>query len=82
MKRALKWIVWIPRGLLHAPRIGKNRTRQDTELVRTFVMIRLRGMVGLRKMCKQVAVMAQTGYRRKMREEEMETMRAYHGQLG
>jgi hypothetical protein len=37
--RALKWIMWMPQGLLHAPtRGGKYGTRQFKELARRFVL--------------------------------------------
>jgi hypothetical protein len=40
-ERALKWMLWMPQGLLHAPtRGGKNRTRQFKELARRLVLWR------------------------------------------
>ena len=40
-ERALKWILRLPQGLLHAPhRGGKNGARQYKELARRFVMWR------------------------------------------
>jgi hypothetical protein len=49
-ERALKWILWLPQGLLHAPqRGGKNGARQYMELARRFVMWRQKGMLGLVK---------------------------------
>jgi hypothetical protein len=40
-ERALKWILWLPQGLLPTPqRGGKNGARQYMELTRRFVMWR------------------------------------------
>ena len=37
--RALKWILWLPQGLLHAPsRGGQNGARQSRDLAKRFVM--------------------------------------------
>jgi hypothetical protein len=56
-ERALKWILWLPQGLLHAPqRGGKNGARQYKELARRFVMWRQRDMLGLVKKWKMAAV--------------------------
>jgi hypothetical protein len=58
--RALKWILWLPQVLLHAPqRGGKNGTRQYRELARRFVMWRQRDMLGLVKKWKMAAVTAE-----------------------
>ena len=49
-ERALKWILWLPHGLLHAPqRGGKNGTHLYRELARRLVMWRQRDMLGLVK---------------------------------
>jgi hypothetical protein len=59
-ERALKWILWLPQGLLHSPqRGGKNRARQYRELARRFVMWRQRDMLGLVKAWKMAAVSAE-----------------------
>jgi hypothetical protein len=59
-ERALKWILWLPHGLLHAPqRGGKNGTRQYRELARRFIMWRQRDMMGLVKKWKMAAVIAE-----------------------
>ncbi len=59
-ERALKWILWLPQGLLHAPRRGgKNGTRQYMELARRFVMWRQRDMLGLMKAWKMAAIAAE-----------------------
>jgi len=43
--RALKYILWIPHGLLHASRRGgKNGARQFRDFARRFVMWRQRDM--------------------------------------
>jgi hypothetical protein len=43
--KALKWILWLPKGLLHASgRGGKNGTRQYRDLARRFVAWRKRHM--------------------------------------
>jgi hypothetical protein len=56
-ERALKWIPWLPQGLLHAPhRGGKNGARQYRELARRFVMWRQRDMLGEVKKWKMAAV--------------------------
>ena len=50
MERALKWILWLPQGLLHAPtRGGNNGARQYKEIARIFVLWRQRDMEGLIK---------------------------------
>ena len=47
-ERALKWVLWMPQGLLHAPtRGGKNGNKQFKELARRFVLWRQRDMEGL-----------------------------------
>ena len=59
-KRALKWIPWLPQGLLHAPqRGGKNGARQYREMARRFVMWRQRDVLGLVKKWKMAAVTAE-----------------------
>ncbi len=56
----MKWILWLPRGLLHAPqRRGKNGTRQYRELARRFVMWRERDMLGLVNAWRMAAVAAE-----------------------
>jgi hypothetical protein len=59
-ERALKWILWLPQGLLHAPqRGGKNGTRQYKEPARRFVMWRQKDMLGLIKAWKMAVVTAE-----------------------
>jgi hypothetical protein len=59
-ERALKWILWLPQGLLYAPkRGGKNGTRQYKELARRFIMWRQKDMLGLVKAWKMAAVTAE-----------------------
>jgi len=59
-ERALKWILWLPHGLLHAPRRGgKARARQYKELARRFVMWRQRDMLGMVKAWKAAAIAAE-----------------------
>ena len=59
-ERALKWILWLPQGLLQAPqRGGKNGARQYRELARRFVMWRQRDMLGLVKKWKMAAFTAE-----------------------
>jgi hypothetical protein len=59
-ERALKWILWLPQGLLHTPqRGGKNGARQFRELARRFVMWRQGDMLGLVKAWKMAAVTAE-----------------------
>jgi hypothetical protein len=59
-ERALKWILWLPQGLLHAPqREGKNGARQYKEVARRFVMWRQRDMVEIVKKWKMAAVTAE-----------------------
>jgi len=58
-EKALKWILWLPQGLLYAPqRGGKNGARQYKELARRFVMWRQKDMLGLVKTWKMAAVTA------------------------
>ena len=59
--RALKWIMWLPQGLLHAPRRGgKSGARQYRELLaRRFVMWRQRDMLGLVKAWKMATIAAE-----------------------
>jgi hypothetical protein len=60
VERALKWILWLPQGLLHAPRRGgKNGARQYRELARRFVMWRQRDMLELMKAWKMAALAAE-----------------------
>ena len=63
--RALKWILSLPQGLLHAPgRGGKDGLRQYRELTSRFVMWRRRQMAGLiekRKRAVAEAKSKQTG---------------------
>ena len=48
--RALKWIMWLPHGLLHASsRGGKKGSRQFRDLAKRFVMWMQRDMLGLMK---------------------------------
>jgi hypothetical protein len=48
--RALKWILWLPHGLLHASsRGGKKGSRQFRDLAKRFVMWMQRDMLGLMK---------------------------------
>ncbi len=55
-ERALKWIMWLPHGMLHAPRRrGKGGARQYMELAREFVMWRQRDMLGMVKTWKTAA---------------------------
>jgi hypothetical protein len=57
---ALKWMLWLPQGLLHAPqRGGTNGARQYKELARRFVMWRQKDMLGLVKTWKMTGVMAE-----------------------
>jgi hypothetical protein len=59
-ERALKWILWLPQGLLHAPRRGgKGGARQYMELARRFLMWRQRDMLGLVKAWKTAANVAE-----------------------
>jgi len=56
----MKWILWLPQGLPHAPqRGGKNGTRQYKELARRFVMWRQNDMLGLIKTWKMAGVTAE-----------------------
>jgi hypothetical protein len=56
-ERALKWILWLPQGLLHAPRRGETGgARQYREPARRFVMWRHRDMLGLVKAWKMAAI--------------------------
>jgi hypothetical protein len=58
--RALKWILWLPHGLLHATnRGGKKGARQFRDLARRFVMWRQRDMTGLMKAWRQAAITAE-----------------------
>ena len=58
--RALKLILWIPHGLLHASsRGGKKGARQFRDLVRRFVMLRQRDMTGVMKAWRQAAITAE-----------------------
>jgi hypothetical protein len=57
---ALKWIMWLPQGLLHATsRGGKKGARQFRDLARRFVMWRQRDMMGLIKAWKQATTTAE-----------------------
>ena len=57
--RALKWILWLPHGLLHASsRGGKKGSRLFRDLARRIVMWRQRDMMGLMKAWRQVAITA------------------------
>jgi hypothetical protein len=59
-ERVLKWLLWMPHGLLHAPlRGGKNGIRQYKEMARRFVMWRQRDMSGLVKAWKMAAFTAE-----------------------
>ena len=58
--RALKWILWLPQGLLHASsRGGKKGARQYREMARRFVAWRKRDMQGLLKIWRLAAVTAE-----------------------
>jgi len=58
--KALKWILWLPHGLLHASsREGKKGARQFRDLARRFVMWRQRDMTELMKAWRQAAIMAE-----------------------
>ena len=58
-ERALKWIMWLPQGPLHAPkRGGKGVARQYREPARRFVMWRQWDMLGLVKAWKTAAIAA------------------------
>ena len=49
-ERSLKWIMWMPQGLFHAPtREGKKVIRQYKEIARRFVLWRQRDMEALIK---------------------------------
>jgi hypothetical protein len=64
-ERALKWILWLPQGLLHAPqRGGNNGARQYRDLARRFVMWRQRDMIGLMKNWKMAAIKAERRHTR------------------
>jgi len=53
----LKWELWLPQGLLHAPsRGGQKGTRQFRELARRFVMWRHKDIMGLMKVWKGAVV--------------------------
>ncbi len=55
--RALKWILWLPQGLLHAPQRGGNKgSKKYRELARRFVMWRQRDMLALVKSWKLTAI--------------------------
>ena len=59
-ERVLKWTLWLPQGLMHAPqRGGKIGARQYKELARRFVMWRQRDMLRLVKKWKMAAVTAE-----------------------
>jgi len=58
--RALKWILWLPQGLLHASsRGGKKGARQYREMARRFVAWRKRDMQALLKIWRLAAVTAE-----------------------
>ncbi len=58
--RALKWILWLPQGLLHASsRGGQKGARQYRDMARRFVAWRKRDMTGLLKMWRMAAVTAE-----------------------
>ncbi len=59
-ERTLKWISWLPQGLLHTPqRGGKNGERQYMELARRFVLWRQKDMLGMVKAWKVATVTAE-----------------------
>ena len=59
-ERAMKWILWLPQGLLHAPQRGGNKeNRQYRELARRFVRWRQRDMLAIVKAWKMAAVSAE-----------------------
>ena len=91
-ERALKWILWLPQGLLHTPqRGGKNGARQFRELARRFVMWRQGDMLGLVKAWKMAAVTAENeeadeggsseGERRPSKNRESHQVAATRGDL-
>ena len=58
--RALKWILWLPQGLLHASsRGGRKGARHYRDMARRFVTWRKRDMQGLLKIWRMVAVTAE-----------------------
>jgi len=58
--KALKWILWLPHGLLYASRRGgKKGARQFRDLARRFVMWRQRDMKGLIKAWRQATISAE-----------------------
>jgi hypothetical protein len=57
--RALKWILWLPHGLLHATsREGKKGAIQFRDLAKRFVMWRQRDMLGLVKTWRHATITA------------------------
>jgi len=55
--RALKWILWLPQGLHHAPsKGGQKEARQFRDLARRLVMWRRKDMMGLIKVWKGAVV--------------------------
>ena len=55
--RALKWLLWLPQGRLHAPsRGGQKGARKFRDLARRFVMWRQKDMLGLIKVWKGAVV--------------------------
>ncbi len=59
-ERALKWILWLPQGMLHAPRRGgKGGAWQYKKLASRFVMWRQRDMMGLAKAWKTASIAAE-----------------------
>jgi hypothetical protein len=58
-ERALKWLLMLPHGLLHAPTRGRsNRTRQCKEMARRFVLWMQRDMEGLIKLWRHATAKA------------------------
>ena len=58
--RALKWVLWLPQGLLHASsKGGKKGARQYRDLARRFVAWRKRDMQGLLKTWRMAAITAE-----------------------
>jgi hypothetical protein len=55
--KAMKWILWLPHGLLHAThRGGKKGARQLRDLARRFVMWRQREKLGLMKAWRHASI--------------------------
>ena len=58
--KALKWIPWLPQGLLHAPcRGGQKGARQFRDFAWRFVMWKQKDMMGMIKVWKGAVVTAE-----------------------